>query len=167
MIRIMLKENIESTGNRSIFRAIYRFFIDNSFRVQCKVRQIIQTNNLILKRLYIMRLERKYCIKMGKNAQIGKGLKINHHFGIIIGENAVIGDNCEIFQHVTIGQKNGRYPVIMNNVILYPSCTVIGDIKINNNAIVAPNSVVIDDVPENAIVSGIPARIIGRRKEQS
>ena len=82
--------------------------------------------------------------------------------GIIIGDRVQIGDNCNIYQHVTLGQKNGQYPIIGNNVTMYPGCVIIGGITVGDNVVVAPNAVVIQDVPADTIVGGIPAHIIKR-----
>ena len=89
-----------------------------------------------------------------------------HPVGIVIGMKVQLGDNCEIYQNVTIGTKNtkefktAKYPKIGNNVIIYPNSIIIGDIEIGDNAIIGAGSIVLDSVPKNAIVAGNPARVI-------
>ena len=91
---------------------------------------------------------------------IGKHFRADHYFGIVIGSGVIIGDYCKMYQQVTIGQKNGKFPQIGNNVTIYPGAKIIGDIKIGNNAIIGTNAVVLNDVPANAVAVGVPARII-------
>lgn len=73
-----------------------------------------------------------------------------------------MGNYCAINCGVLVGNKHSRYeiPVIGDNVDLTAGCKVIGRVNIGNNVIVAPNSVVVKDVPDNAIVTGIPAKIL-------
>ena len=71
-------------------------------------------------------------------------------------------ENCTVYQQVTIGQKNGEYPVIGNNVTIYPGARILGGITVGDNSIIAPNSVVIHDVSDNDTVAGVPAKSIRR-----
>lgn len=73
-----------------------------------------------------------------------------------------IGNNCKINSGVVVGSKNTNDEIatIGDNTVLTVGCKVIGKIRIGNNVVVAPNSVVIKDVPDNCVVSGIPAVII-------
>ncbi len=165
MIRYILASYYDITGNKNFIKALIQFYLSNDFKVICFIRRILHTKNKLFKIIYINKLEKKYSVKIGNNVRIGTKMSICHHFGIVLGDDVVIGNNCKIFNHVTIGQKNGKYPVIGDNVIMYPGCKLIGDICIGNNAIIAPNSVVINNVEENAMVSGIPAKFIGWRKD--
>lgn len=94
---------------------------------------------------------------------MGNSIKFPHPQNIVIGSDVQIGDNCIIYQDVTIGQNRGKYPTIGNNVIIYPGAKIIGNIIIDDFVIVGANAVVISDVPNNAIVAGIPAKIIKMR----
>ncbi|CEQ09953.1 serine acetyltransferase [Paraclostridium sordellii] len=115
-------------------------------------------------RLRLERLMYKFGISIPYQTQIGYGLQIGHFGGIIINNNAVIGNNLNISQGVTIGQvnrgKNKGYPVIGNNVYIGPGAKIIGSVKIGNNVAVGANAVVTKDIPDNAVVVGIPAKII-------
>jgi len=106
----------------------------------------------------------KFGIEIYPDTNIGKGFYIGHFGGIVINSNAVIGNYCNISHCVTIGQLNrGRkkgVPIIGNNVYIGPGAKILGKIKIGNNVVIGANSVVINDVPDNAVVGGIPAKII-------
>lgn len=99
------------------------------------------------------------CLTVGTYAKIGKGCHFEHPFSTII--NAVsIGDNFEIRNTVTIGEKNGKKPTIGDNVIINANAVVIGDIVIGNNVIVGAGAVVTKSVPDNCVVVGNPAYIL-------
>lgn len=92
---------------------------------------------------------------------VGPGLRIPHLNGGIIVNCKSIGNNCTINSGVIIGNNDrGELAEIGDNVNLTVGCKIIGGVHIGNNAVVAPNSVVVKDVPENAVVSGIPATIL-------
>ena len=96
------------------------------------------------------------------------GIFIPHSLGIVIGHEVVIGENCEIFQNVTIGsnrkEKNGRYmPIIGDNVSIGSGAIVVGAIHIGNNVVIGANSYVDKDVPDNTVVVGSPAKVIHRK----
>ena len=92
---------------------------------------------------------------------IGGGLYIQHGFATIITAKK-IGENCRIYQQVTIGYKNGvNPPVLEDNVAVTCGAKVLGDITMHSGSLAAAGAVVVKDVPENAIVAGVPARVIG------
>lgn len=112
-------------------------------------------------RYYNRRLGLKYNLAMPINA-IGYGLYLPHIEGGVILNCKSIGNYCEINSGVVVGKghDNTELPIIGNNVRLTVGCKVIGKIKVGDNVIVAPNSVVIKHVPDNCVVSGVPAKII-------
>jgi serine O-acetyltransferase len=95
---------------------------------------------------------------------IGRGLYIGHIRDIVINEHAVIGENCNISQGVTIGQSNrGRRkgtPVIGNYVYIGPGAKIVGAVRVGDHVAIGANCVVIDDVPDYAVVVGVPARVV-------
>lgn len=96
---------------------------------------------------------------------INSNIHFPHPIGICINGNAKIGNNCTIWQNVTIGdgfkEKNGsRYPTIGDNVVIFANSVVIGGVNIGDNAIIGAGSVVVDDVPANTTVAGNPAKPI-------
>lgn len=112
-------------------------------------------------RLYNRRLGLKYNLAMPIN-KIGPGLYLPHIEGGVIINCESVGANCMINSGVVVGNKhdNEQVPTIGDNVQLAVGCKVIGKIKVGNNVIVAPNAVVVKDVPDNAVVGGVPAKII-------
>lgn len=106
---------------------------------------------------------RRTSIDIHPAAKIGKNLFIDHGIGVVIGETAVIGDNCTIYQGVTLGgtgkEHNKRHPTLGNNVIVGAGAKVLGNILIGNNVKIGANSVVLKDVPDNCTVVGV-GRII-------
>lgn len=97
------------------------------------------------------------------SCKIGKGTKFGYGgIGIVIHTRAEIGENCIIGQNTTIGGRSGLYevPKIGNKVEICAGARVLGPIKIGDNAIIGANAVVIKDVPKNAVVAGVPAKII-------
>ena len=100
-------------------------------------------------------------IELFYSADIGKGFKINHGVGTVIGARCKIGENCMIHQNCTIGDRKGGRPTIGNNVIIYAGAMILGDISIGDNCIIGANSVVTKSCPPNSILVGAPAKIVG------
>ena len=95
---------------------------------------------------------------------IGGGLYIQHGFATIISAKK-IGKNCRIYQQVTIGYKKDLCPVLEDNVSVTCGAKVLGGITMQENSLAAAGAVVVQDVPKNAIVGGIPAKILGFKNE--
>ena len=89
-----------------------------------------------------------------------KGTHFAHPIGIVIVKGAQIGNNCNIFQNVTIGRWRNKVPKLGNNVTVFPNALIIGDVEIGDNCIIGGGSVVTKSIPPNKIVVGNPARII-------
>lgn len=97
-------------------------------------------------------------------AVIGDGVFIDHGMGVVIGETTVIGDNCTIYQGVTLGgtgkDKGKRHPTIGNNVVIGSGAKVLGPFRVGDNSKIAANAVVLSEVPDNCTVVGVPGRIV-------
>lgn len=120
---------------------------------------------LQLARYYEFRLRKKYASHIAYKARFGRGLRLPHPVGIVVGDGATVGANATIYQNVTIGAarmgdgEKGLYPVIGDNVTIFAGAALIGAIRVGDNAIVAANAVVLKDVPENCVAVGVPATI--------
>lgn len=103
-------------------------------------------------------------IEIHPGAVIGRRLVIDHGTGIVIGETTEIGDDCLLYQGVTLGgtgkDVGKRHPTIGNNVMVGSGAKVLGPITVGDNARVAANAVVLRDVPANATVVGVPGHIV-------
>lgn len=101
-------------------------------------------------------------VEIHPGAVIGSGLFIDHGMGIVVGETAVIGDNCTIYHQVTLGgtgkDKGKRHPTIGNNVLIGAGAKILGPIKIGDNSRIGSGSVVMDEVMEDSTVIGPKAR---------
>lgn len=105
-------------------------------------------------------------IEIHPAAKIGKGLFIDHGSGVVIGETAEIGDNCTIYQGVTLGgtgkEVGKRHPTLGNNVMVGAGAKLLGGFKVGDNAKIAAGAVVLSEVPENCTAVGIPAKVVRR-----
>lgn len=105
-----------------------------------------------------------YNSKIPYQAPIGKGTMFGYGgIGVVIHKKAVIGNDCVVGQHVTIGGGNSHYPgmpVIGNHVKINHGAVVFGGITIGDNVEIGANAVVNKPVPDNAIVAGVPAKVL-------
>lgn len=103
-------------------------------------------------------------IEIHPGAKIGKGFFIDHGMGVVIGETAEIGDNCLLYQGVTLGgtgkDKGKRHPTLGNNIMVGSGAKVLGPINVGDNCKIAANAVVLKDVPPNSTAVGVPAKVV-------
>ena len=106
-------------------------------------------------------------IEIHPGAKIADGLFIDHGMGIVIGETAEIGENCHIFQGVTLGgtstKREKRHPTLKENVSVGAGAKLIGAITVGENAVIGAGSVVVTNVPPNATVVGVPGHVVAFR----
>lgn len=105
-------------------------------------------------------------IEIHPGATIGKRLFIDHGMGVVIGETTIIGDDCLLYQGVTLGGVGTgnhhvkRHPTLLNNIMVSAGAKLIGDITIGNRSIIGAQTVVLKDVPDDCTVVGVPAFIV-------
>ena len=104
--------------------------------------------------------KQKQKIQIIPGTQIGYGLFIGHDGPVVVHPTAVIGNNVNLSQFVTIGSNNGKAATIGDNVYIGPSVCVVEDVKIGDNATIGAGSVVTKDIPENATAVGNYAKVI-------
>ena len=105
-------------------------------------------------------------IEIHPGAKIGKGFFIDHGMGVVIGETTEIGDNCTIYQGVTLGglslKKEKRHPTLHHNVVVGAGAKILGPLSVGANCKIGAGSVVLEDVAKNSTVIGVPGRMIYR-----
>ncbi len=105
-------------------------------------------------------------IEIHPGATIGRRVFIDHGMGVVIGETAVIGDDCLIYKGVVLGgtslKRTKRHPTLGQGVVVGTNAAVLGAVEIGDGARIGSGSVVVRDVPEGATVVGIPARLVAR-----
>lgn len=139
------------------FRAVRYYRIANWF---------FRRKMFFIARWFSQRCLRKTNIEIHPGATIGRRLFIDHGTGVVIGETAVIGDDCTIYQGVTLGgtgkDKGKRHPTLGNNVMVGAGAKILGPIKIGNNVRIAAGAVVLNDIPDGCTAVGVPARVVRR-----
>ena len=103
-------------------------------------------------------------IEIHPGATIGRRLVIDHGMGIVIGETAEVGDDCLLYQGVTLGgtgkDKGKRHPTLGNNVLVGSGAKVLGPFKVGDNCRIAAGAVVLREVPPNSTAVGVPAQVV-------
>lgn len=121
-------------------------------------------------RMISQHTRKKTGIEIHPAAKIGNGFFIDHGTGTVIGETTEIGENCTIFQGVTLGgtgkDHGKRHPTLENNVMVSAGAKVLGPIKIGEYTKIGAGSVVLKAVPPHCTVVGVPGRIVRQRGEK-
>ena len=120
---------------------------------------------------YVAYLSRKRTgVEIHPGATIGKSVMIDHGYGVVIGETAEIGDNCILYQGVTLGgtgkDTGKRHPTLENDVMVSAGAKVLGPLTIGAGSKIGAGSVVLKSVPPCSTVVGVPGRVVkqaGRR----
>lgn len=101
-------------------------------------------------------------IEIHPGACLGHGILIDHGCGVVIGETTVVGDNCTIYQGVTLGgvgtQKGKRHPTLGNNVTVGSGAKILGSFEVGDNCTIAANAVLLKPLDNNVTAVGIPAK---------
>ena len=105
-------------------------------------------------------------VEIHPGATIGRGILIDHGAGIVIGETAVVGDNCTLYQGVTLGgtgkDTGKRHPTLEDGVLVGAGAKLLGPFTVGAGAKVAANAVVLGPIPAGCTAVGIPARVVRR-----
>ena len=143
------------------------YFLYSGFKAIRSYRKAhwFHTHNMkFIARMISQISRRRTGIEIHPGATIGKNLFIDHGMGVVIGETAVIGDNCTLYQNVTLGgtgkDTGKRHPTLGDNVLVGAGAKVLGPFTIGNNVRIAAGAVVLDAVPDNATAVGVPARVV-------
>lgn len=140
-------------------------------RMYRKAHFFHEHNMHFVARAISQRAARKTGIEIHPGAQIGRRFFIDHGTGVVIGETTIIGDDCTIYQGVTLGgtgkDSGKRHPTLGNNVLVGAGAKVLGPFKIGDNSNVAAGSVVLNEIPENSTAVGSPARVVKRNGKKT
>ncbi|MGI6260950.1 MAG: serine O-acetyltransferase EpsC [Acutalibacteraceae bacterium] len=164
-----LKEELDSIMERdpAARSRLEVYFLYSGFRAvrsHRKANWFYRHDMKFIARWISQRCRHKTGIEIHPGATIGKGLFIDHGMGVVIGETTEIGDNCTLYQNVTLGgtgkDVGKRHPTLGNNVMVGSGAKVLGPFKVGDNARVAAGAVVLSEVPPNSTAVGVPARIV-------
>lgn len=166
-----IKDEIKSIRERdpAVKSDLEVFFLYPSFkaiRAYRKAHWFYERKHYFIARWISQRALHRTGIEIHPGAIIGKGLFIDHGSGVVIGETAEIGDNCTLYQNVTLGGTGKdigkRHPTLGNNVMVGAGARVLGPFKIGDNSKIAANAVVLEEVPPNCTAVGVPASVVKR-----
>lgn len=169
MIDVLISEYENMFQRRKLIflRSLLCYYRTPKYRVVVLIRCALRSKYKFMRKWYRNKLAIKYGVELGSNPNIGRNLKLEHFQGIVIGNDVVIGNDCTLYQQVTLGQKNGKYPIIGDGVVIFAGAKVIGNVNIGNDSIIGANAVVLKDVKSNKCAVGIPAKVIDKRLENN
>lgn len=149
-------------GNVKVRSGVKQYIFNRSFRYTFWLR-VSKSRNFIIcfvGKVFHRILSNSYGIQIPREAQIGYGLYIGHHMSIVVSPSAVIGDNCNLSQFVTIGSNHGKAANIGNNVYIGPNVCLVENVDIGDDATIGAGAVVVKDVLKGCTAVGNPARVV-------
>jgi len=157
--QLIIRDLYSSNPNpESSFKTLYNLTYELAINKYFRTLFYFRTRGIFASVLRVFYPKERY-FTIDMHTKIGGGVILAHPYGSIINAESV-GDNLYVNQLVTIGENNGKKPVLGNNVKLYTNCSVIGDITIGDNVVVGAGAVVTKSVPDFCTIVGNPARII-------
>lgn len=151
-------------GKYDLLTFIRGYFRNSTFRFQCALRLCQSKGMMKLLGYFLWAISRtKKTIQIPRHTKIGYGLFIGHGGPIMINSSAVIGDNCNLSQFVTIGSNHKKAATIGDNVYIGPNVCIVEDVHIGNNVSIGAGSVVTKDIPDNATAAGNYAKVLHYR----
>lgn len=148
---------------RSRFEIYFLYSGFKAVRAYRRANWFYRHNMKFIARWISQNARRRTGVEIHPGATIGSGLVIDHGMGVVIGETTEIGNDCTIYQNVTLGgtgkDHGKRHPTLGNNVLVGTGAKVLGPFKVGDNARIAAGAVVLSEVPENATAVGVPARV--------
>lgn len=160
----MLKIIKKRSGTNGLIKGLIRYFFDISFKINCYVDKMLLEKKEKKRKLIYYKISRKFHCFVSYKLIAGNNFTIVHPFGVVIG-GAQIGDNCRIYQNVTIGQKDGVFPKIGDNVTIYSGAVLIGDITIGDDSVIGANAFVNKSFPKCSVIVGVPGKNINQKED--
>ncbi|MEO9805391.1 MAG: serine acetyltransferase [Reichenbachiella sp.] len=168
MLNYIFQDASRNKGNIKIILTLALFRITHCFAK--RKRSLLWYFGIPIMIFYRLLVEDLLCVELRAATKVGKGLKIEHGFALVINDQSILGKNVHLRHSTTIGCKmmddgsQGPSPYIGNNVEIGSNTVILGDIRIGDNAKIGAGSVVIHDVEPNTVVVGNPAKAIKRLK---
>jgi len=162
-----INKDLEHFGGKGTVNNILTILFSIPFRLMINYRigHYLSKRRNVLFNLLILYLKKRqlsrFSCDISYDAIIGNSISFPHPTGIVIGLGVIIEDNVRIWQNVTLGSKGNKekeYPHIKNNVKIYCSAQILGNVTVGEGSIVGACSLVLEDIPDNAIAIGIPAK---------
>lgn len=170
-----MREDIAAIRDRdpaakSAFEVWWLYNGYKALRSHRRANWLLRHGHPLLARWVSQRCVRRTNIEIHPAATIGKRFFIDHGTGVVIGETTEIGDDCTLYQGVTLGgtgkDHGKRHPTLGNHVMVGAGAKVLGPIHIGNHVRIAAGAVVLTDIPDNCTAVGIPARVVRRDGER-
>ena len=118
--------------------------------------------------LYYFVVDMVLGISLPLEAEVGPGLLIRHGQGLVVSWRSTIGTDCELHQHVTLGEREeGEVPHLGDRVVVGANAVIVGAVRVGDDAVIGAGAVVVRDVPAGATAVGNPARLLPAREERS
>ena len=163
-IELIKSDLFRYAGTISAKGFIKTYVKEAGFRFSVAFRLINAGGVLKLLGIILWKLRNHQQIQILRKTKIGYGLYISHGGPVVVNPSAVIGNNCNLSQFVTIGSNEGKAAVIGENVYVGPNTCIVEDVSIGDNATIGAGSVVTKDIPSNATVAGNYAKVLNFNK---
>ncbi|EGY79358.1 serine O-acetyltransferase EpsC [Peptoniphilus indolicus] len=155
----------EDPACKSRFEAIFMYPIVKAMVYHRIAHRFYNNGNTLIARWISQRSRKKTGIEIHPGAKIGKNLFIDHAMAVVIGETAVVGDNCHFYHNITLGgtgneKEEKRHPTVGNNVTIGTGATVLGPVTIGDGAKIGAGAIVLIDVPAGKTAVGLPAKVL-------
>ena len=158
------------TAARNRLEVFFLYSGYKAVRSHRRANWFFRHNMKFIARFISQRSRHKTGIEIHPGATIGKGLFIDHGMGVVIGETTEIGDNCTLYQGVTLGgtgkDTGKRHPTLGNNVLVGCGARVLGPFKVGDNARIAAGAVVLNEIPPDSTAVGVPAQVVKMNGEK-
>lgn len=147
-------------GNACFGTFLKAFFRNSTFRFLCVFRLCHSHGIVKFLGLFLYKINRNHNLQIPYTTKIGYGLYFGHNGSVVINPTAIIGNNCNLSQFVTIGSNTNNAAVIGDNVYIGPNVCIVENVHIGNNVTIGAGSVVTKDIPDNATAVGNYAKVI-------
>lgn len=163
-IELIKSDLFRYAGTTSSKAFIKTYIKEAGFRFSVAFRLVNAGGGVKLFGIILWKLRNHQEIQILRKTKIGYGLYIGHGGPVIINPTAVIGNNCNLSQFVTIGSNEGKAAVIGDNVYIGPNTCIVEDVSIGDNTTIGAGSVVTKDIPSNATAAGNYAKVLNFNK---